>query len=97
MVLNEFLVLKSFIILCSNMLYHETRKFPEIVFFDIRGLVHHEFVPTGQMVNKEFYLNVLRRFLENIRSKRPELWANKLSGHNVYTYVRSRTVSSAVF
>nr|APL98288.1 putative DD34D transposase [Bactrocera tryoni] len=47
-----------------------------IVFFDIRGLVHHEFVPEGQTVNKEFYLAVLRRLRENIRRKRPELWKN---------------------
>lgn len=47
-----------------------------IVFFDIRGLVHHEFVPTGQTVNKEYYLSVLRRLREKIRHKRPELWAN---------------------
>ena len=26
-----------------------------VVFFDIDGLVHHEFIPTGQTVNKEFY------------------------------------------
>lgn len=48
-----------------------------IVFFDIRGVVHHEFVPTGQTVNKEFYLTVLRRLRESIRLKRPQLWQNK--------------------
>jgi histone-lysine N-methyltransferase SETMAR len=38
-----------------------------IVFFDIRGIVHHEFVPEGQRVNAEFYCNVLRRLREDIR------------------------------
>lgn len=47
-----------------------------IVFFDIRGVVHHEFVPQGQTVNKDFYLTVLRRLRENIRRKRPDLWQN---------------------
>ena len=28
-----------------------------IAFFDIDGPVHHEFVPTGQTVNREFYKN----------------------------------------
>jgi len=45
-----------------------------IVFFDIRGIVHHEFVPEGQTENAEFYCNVLRCLREDIRRKRPELW-----------------------
>ncbi|UYV64519.1 SETMAR [Cordylochernes scorpioides] len=32
-----------------------------IVFFDIRGIVHCEFVPQGQTVNSAIYLEVLRR------------------------------------
>ena len=47
-----------------------------IVFFDYRGVVHHEFVPEGQTVNKEYYLAVLRRLREAIRRKRPDLWAD---------------------
>ena len=43
-------------------------------FFDVRGIVHREFVPPGQNVNHEFYLEVLRRLRENVRRKRPELW-----------------------
>jgi histone-lysine N-methyltransferase SETMAR len=38
-----------------------------IVFFDIRGIVHREFVPQGQTVNKKFYCEGLRRLRENIR------------------------------
>lgn len=38
--------------------------------------VHQEFLPTGQTVNKEYYLSVLRRLLEVIRKKRPELLQN---------------------
>jgi len=45
-----------------------------IVFFDIRGIVHHEFAPEGQAVNAGFYCNVLCRLGEDIRRKRPELW-----------------------
>jgi len=40
-----------------------------IVFFNIRGIVHHGFVPEGQTVNAEFYCNVLRRLREKIRRK----------------------------
>lgn len=46
------------------------------VFIDYRGVVHKEFVPTGQTVNKEYYLGVMRRLRESIRKKRPELWQN---------------------
>lgn len=45
-----------------------------IVFFDVRGIVHREFVPPGQTVNQHFYLDVLRRLREDVRRKRPELW-----------------------
>ena len=46
------------------------------VFFNYRGVVHYEFLPPGQTVNKEYYLSVMRRLCEAIRLKRPELWAN---------------------
>jgi len=32
-----------------------------LTFFYIRGIVHYEFVPTGQRVNKLYYLEVLER------------------------------------
>ena len=38
--------------------------------------MHYEFVPTGQTVNKEYYLSVMRHLREAIRKRRPELWAN---------------------
>ncbi|UYV65531.1 hypothetical protein LAZ67_3004610 [Cordylochernes scorpioides] len=48
------------------------------VFFDCRGVVHHEFLPQGRTVNKEYYLQVLRNLREAIRQKRPDLWKNKI-------------------
>lgn len=39
------------------------------VFFDYRGIVHSEFVPTGQIVNKEYYLGIMRRLRESIDEK----------------------------
>ncbi|UYV60871.1 hypothetical protein LAZ67_1002648 [Cordylochernes scorpioides] len=47
------------------------------VFFDCRGVVHHEFLPQGRTVNKEYYLQVMRNLREEIRQKRPDLWKNK--------------------
>jgi len=43
---------------------------------DIRGIVHYEFVQTGQTVNQVYYLKVLKRLREKVRRKRPELFAN---------------------
>jgi len=44
------------------------------VFFDYNGVVHHEFLPQGRTVNKEYYLEVMRRLRDAIRKKRPNLW-----------------------
>jgi len=46
------------------------------VFFDYNGAMHREFLPQGHTVNKEYYLEVMRRLREAIRKKRPELWNN---------------------
>ena len=40
------------------------------------GIVHYEFVPRGEAVNKELYINVLKRLREAGRRKRPEAWTN---------------------
>jgi len=47
-----------------------------LTFFYTRGIVHYEFVPTGQTVNQVYYSEVLKRLRENVRRKRPENFAN---------------------
>ncbi|UYV68829.1 hypothetical protein LAZ67_6001150 [Cordylochernes scorpioides] len=44
---------------------------------DQAGVVHHEFLPQGRTVNKEYYLQAMRNLHEAIRQKRPDLWKNK--------------------
>jgi len=48
-----------------------------VVFFDWKGIVHNEFVPRGQMVNKQLYQEVLTRLRNAVRRKRLELWENQ--------------------
>jgi len=47
-----------------------------LTFFDIRGIVHYKFVPTGQTVNQVYYLEVLERLREKVRRKQPKLFAS---------------------
>jgi len=41
-----------------------------LVFFYWKGTVHHEFVPGGQMVNKQFYQEVLACLRDAVRKSR---------------------------
>ena len=40
-------------------------------FFDSTGMIYMHWVPTGQTVNKESYVDVLREFRKKFRRKRP--------------------------
>jgi histone-lysine N-methyltransferase SETMAR len=43
-----------------------------ITFFDSKGIIHKEFVPFGQTVTGNYYLEVLKRLMVRIRRIRPE-------------------------
>ena len=45
-----------------------------ITFFDSAGMIYMHWVPTGQTVNKEYYVEVLREFRKRFRQKRPALF-----------------------
>ena len=45
-----------------------------LIFFDIKGLVHFQFVPQGQTVKQLFYLEELERLHDAVQRKRPKLW-----------------------
>ena len=53
-----------------------------VVFFDEAGVVHHEYVPHGQIVNQTYYLEVLRRLRDAVRRKRLEKWRNSWFLHH---------------
>ena len=47
------------------------------IFFDCNGVVHHEFLPQGLTVNKEYYVELMLSLREAIRQKRTELRKNQ--------------------
>uniref|UniRef100_A0A8C4Q143 Transposase n=1 Tax=Eptatretus burgeri TaxID=7764 RepID=A0A8C4Q143_EPTBU len=47
-----------------------------ITLFDIKGIVHFEFLPKGQTVNQYVYKEILRRLMRSVRDKRRDLWEN---------------------
>jgi hypothetical protein len=48
-----------------------------IIFFDIKGSVHKDFILAGQTVNSAYYCDILGRLHENMRRLRPKLWLQK--------------------
>ena len=51
-----------------------TCKLLMIPFFDSTGMIYMRWIPTGQTVNKEYYVEVLRKFRKRLRQKRPALF-----------------------
>jgi hypothetical protein len=44
------------------------------VFFDHEGVVHHEYAPEGQTVNKKYNVDFFRRPRVAVRRKQPASW-----------------------
>jgi hypothetical protein len=47
-----------------------------IIFFDIRVIVHIDWVSEGETNNRVYYKEVLTTLHEGVRRKRPEMWKN---------------------
>ena len=70
-------------------------------FFDSTGMIYMHWVPTGQTVNKEYYVKVLREFRKRFLEKRPVLFKSgqwhfhqdKAPDHN---FVTASFISSIV-
>lgn len=56
-----------------------------ITFFDVRGIVHTEFLPQGQTINQQVYKEILQRLLCSVCEKRQELWQDKWLLHQSNT------------
>jgi len=44
-----------------------------VAFFDSRGIIHKEFVPSGQTVNQVYYRQVLERLRKRVNRVRPDI------------------------
>ena len=67
-----------------------------VVFFDWHGVIHYEFLPRGQTVNK-FYVAVLKRLKETVRRKRPQLWTNQIGCCTTTMHQLTRRSLCAIF
>ena len=47
-----------------------------IISFDREGVVHYEFAPRGQTINKEYYVDVLKRLRDAVRRNRLRFWSS---------------------
>ena len=55
----------------TEQIYHKLLMIP---FFDSTSMIYMQWVPTGQTVNKEYYIEVLREFRKRFHWKRPALF-----------------------
>jgi hypothetical protein len=77
-----------------------------VIFFNSQGIIHKEFVPPGQMVNKEYYVEVLSRLFHRIRRVRPQFQERgswfllqdnlKTSHHSINKAVFGKTRDSTI-
>ena len=47
-----------------------------IISFNCEGVELYEFAPRGQTINKEYYVEVLKRLRDAVRRKRPRFWSS---------------------
>jgi histone-lysine N-methyltransferase SETMAR len=69
--------------------------FPDILryFFNMKGIVHREFVSPNTMIISDFYCDILRCLRENVQRKRLEFWHNHnwLHHDNAPTHMSLKT------
>jgi hypothetical protein len=62
-----------------------------ICFFNIRVIIHFEFVPEGTTVNHTFYMEVLKRFVErSLIDSSPQQHAGMFFTSNVAVFSKKR-------
>ena len=67
------------------------------VFWDARGIIHIDYLQKGRTINGEYYTNLLDRFNEDLKKKRPYLAKKKVIFHQDNARVHTCVVSMATF
>jgi hypothetical protein len=49
--------------------------------YDIKDIIHFQFIPPGQTVNQAYYVEILKWLYEAVHRKRPELWPTDSPAH----------------
>ena len=70
-----------------------THKLLMITLFDSTGMIYMHWVPTGQTVNKEYYVEVLREFKKRFLVGRGQHSSNRINGISSRTMHQSTTPS----
>ncbi len=68
-----------------------------ILFFESKGVIHHEYLPEGQTVNATFYVQILDNLCKCFASMRPEMWRDWRSFFSMIMQVRILQRSSSSF
>ncbi len=58
-----------------------------VLFFDTKGVVHMEFVPQGETVDGEMWVQFLHHLKESIRHKRPIMWKGGFDGKTDHDFI----------
>ena len=67
------------------------------IFWDARGVIHIDYLQKGTTINGEYYTNLLDRFNEDLKKKRPHLAKKKVIFHQGNARVHTCVVSMAKF
>ena len=67
------------------------------VFWDTRGVIHINYLQKGRTINGEYYTNLLDRFNEDLKTKRPHLAKKKVLFHQDNARVHTCVVSMSKF
>ena len=67
------------------------------VFWDARGVIHIDYLQKGRTINAEYYTNLLDRFNEDLKKKRPHFAKKKVLFHQDNVRVHTCVVFMAKF